>query len=338
MIKELKSNNIGKIVGSDEYFDAINSNLLKGLMPKNKGRNHYYNLYKEIEHNLQSKKYAAIVLQYQVTKNNCKTNLRKLFEPVAAMIVQDIAHASKENYIKDENGSQLNTALKQLKLCHVASLDNTIRKIDKLCWYIDVSERKVKELQKLLNQLGYGPLEVSGVYDAKTDKAWVKLVSEIELGKFTKLSNQAIAGMNVVVEYTDMVHITVTESKIFVSSQTQSLLNNINQASKIVEIGKKTVIVSSLVLDALELGLSIEKDLTDADKKIGKKTWTTAAEIGGSWAGLWLGAKIGSRTGALIGGPVGTIAGAMTGFAAALILSEWGEKLGEYIIDLTDLQ
>ena len=52
------------------------------------------------------------------------------------------------------------------------------------------------------------------------------------------------------------------------------------------------------MLDALELGKAIEDDLHDVDGKLGRKTLSTAASIGGQWGGAALGAKLGAMFGA----------------------------------------
>ena len=44
--------------------------------------------------------------------------------------------------------------------------------------------------------------------------------------------------------------------------------------------------VTGAALDALELYQTVESDLHDADRKIGKKTYSVVAGIGGSW-GRW---------------------------------------------------
>lgn len=54
------------------------------------------------------------------------------------------------------------------------------------------------------------------------------------------------------------------------------------------------LLVAGSVLDALELCSTIDDNLHDADRKIGKKTYSSAAEISGSWAGSALGAKGGA--------------------------------------------
>lgn len=84
------------------------------------------------------------------------------------------------------------------------------------------------------------------------------------------------------------------------------------------------LLVAGSVLDALELCSTIDDNLHDADRKIGKKTYSSAAEISGSWAGSALGAKGGAWAGAAIGTAVlpgvGTAVG---GIAGGLVLGVW---------------
>ena len=80
----------------------------------------------------------------------------------------------------------------------------------------------------------------------------------------------------------------------------------------------------------------------DADGKIGKSTYTSAASIGGSWAGGALGAKGGALAGAAIGTAIlPGIGTAIGGIAGGLILgvagSYAGSSLGKWVIDITEI-
>ena len=86
---------------------------------------------------------------------------------------------------------------------------------------------------------------------------------------------------------------------------------------------------------------------TDADKKLGKATVSTVISIGGSWAIGSLGAQGGAMAGALLGsaifpGPGTAIGGTIGGFAGGVIGSHVGsysgDVLGEYIVDITELE
>ncbi|MCI8342306.1 MAG: hypothetical protein HFE62_03730 [Firmicutes bacterium] len=350
LAKELKGSN-GRTAGGNAYFDLINNSCLSGLIGKDRGRNRYYDLYEDIERNLASKKYSHVVSKYKITKNNCKKELSKMFEPVAKIIIRDILNAKKKDvYIKNKNAAQIITALNQLKLCGISMLDKVISKTNELNWYIDINENKVKQLQKLLNELGYGPLKENGIYDEKTDRAWTKFVIELETGDFIKMTNSQVSKANVMIESVGTLQVIEDSVNIFSRWRLNELSKNINGASKIVKVGRKTILVSSIALDALELGLAIENDLTDADKKIGKKTWSTAAVIGGSWVGYLSGIGLGTLTklgvgklisstvggalGSSVAGPAGTVAGATVSFFMCIILSDCFGNLGGYVVEI----
>lgn len=88
--------------------------------------------------------------------------------------------------------------------------------------------------------------------------------------------------------------------------------------------------------------ITIDDDLHDADRKIGKKTYSSAAEIGGSWAGSALGAKGGAWAGAAIGTAVlpgvGTAVGGIAGgLVLGVVGSFAGSSLGKWVIDSTEI-
>jgi len=84
--------------------------------------------------------------------------------------------------------------------------------------------------------------------------------------------------------------------------------------------------VIGIALDALELGTTIYDDLTDADKKLGKKTVSTAASIGGLWGGSLGGAKLGAMGGAAAGTFLIPLPGAGTAIGAVCLQSAAGVK------------
>ena len=97
--------------------------------------------------------------------------------------------------------------------------------------------------------------------------------------------------------------------------------------------------VTGAALDVLEVAQAIHIDTHDADKKIGKTTYSTVASIGGSWSHSALGAKGGAMLGASIGsifpGPGTAIGGIVGGLVFGIIGSYSGSKLGKYVIDIT---
>lgn len=127
-----------------------------------------------------------------------------------------------------------------------------------------------------------------------------------------------------------------------ISKEAYDIQKDFQHSAKVVRIAGRVLLVAGAALDALELCNVIDGDLHDADQKIGKKTYSTAASIGGSWAGGALGAKGGALAGAAIGTAIlpglGTAVG---GIAGGLILgvagSYAGSSLGKWVIDITDV-
>ena len=118
---------------------------------------------------------------------------------------------------------------------------------------------------------------------------------------------------------------------------------NFTKVGKVIRIGGKSLLVAGVLLDTLELGNIVIDDLNDADKKIGKKTGITVAQIGGRWAGATAGAKIGAMAGAGIGTAVapgiGTaIGGAVLGLAGGTAGAIGGEAFVNWVFDITDLE
>lgn len=117
-------------------------------------------------------------------------------------------------------------------------------------------------------------------------------------------------------------------------------LRNFTKVAKVVKIAGKTLLVASIVLDALELGTAISTDLSDADGKLGKTALAEVASIGGRWTGGIAGAKIGAAAGAAIGGfipipVVGPVIGAaVVGLTLGIVGAMAGETAGEWIVDL----
>ena len=118
-------------------------------------------------------------------------------------------------------------------------------------------------------------------------------------------------------------------------------LKNFDVHAKKVRIrGWKILAVAGTVLEVLELIEAIHIDRHDADGKIGKMSWSAGASFVGSWSLGAVGAKGGAALGASIGTAVFPGAGtAIGGFVGGLVFgiigSFGGDKLGEYVIDIT---
>lgn len=73
------------------------------------------------------------------------------------------------------------------------------------------------------------------------------------------------------------------------------------ETAKKVRVAGKVLLVTDIALDVIELCKTIDADLKDSDKKLGRKTASNVAEIGGSWGGSIAGAELGAYAGALTG-------------------------------------
>ena len=111
-------------------------------------------------------------------------------------------------------------------------------------------------------------------------------------------------------------------------------LHDIGTIGKKVEVAGKVLLIAGIALDALELGLTIQEDLTDEDKKLGKKTTSTAVSIAGSWTGGLAGAKLGALLGAATG-PLAPAAIPILSLAFGIVGAYGGSKIGEWVIDVT---
>lgn len=121
------------------------------------------------------------------------------------------------------------------------------------------------------------------------------------------------------------------------SDSAYKVLSDLDSTTKKIRIGGKILLVAGAALDALELGLAIDSDLKDADKKLGKTTMSTVASIGGSWAAAALLAKAGALAGAATG-PAAPFAIPILSLLGGVIGSIGGSRLAEYIVDITYIE
>ena len=125
-----------------------------------------------------------------------------------------------------------------------------------------------------------------------------------------------------------------------IDERTYRILKDFDRHAKKIRIAGKVMAVTGAALDVLEIAQTIHIDTHDADRKLGKTTYSTLASIGGSWSLGALGAKGGAMLGASIGTAilpgVGTaIGGAVGSLVLGIAGSYSGSKLGEYVIDIT---
>ena len=69
-----------------------------------------------------------------------------------------------------------------------------------------------------------------------------------------------------------------------ISDDAYQVLKNFDGVAKKAEVAGRRLAVAGAALDALELLQTINIDIHDADRKIGRLTYSAAASIGGSWA------------------------------------------------------
>lgn len=124
-----------------------------------------------------------------------------------------------------------------------------------------------------------------------------------------------------------------------IDERTYNILKDFDAHAKKVRVAGRVLAITGAALDVLEVAQAIHIDTHDADKKIGKTTYSTVASIGGSWSLSALGAKGGAMLGASIGsifpGPGTAIGGIVGGLVFGIIGSYSGSKLGKYVIDIT---
>lgn len=111
-------------------------------------------------------------------------------------------------------------------------------------------------------------------------------------------------------------------------------LKDLKDIGKKVKIAGKVLLVASATLDALELGIAIDADLKDADRKLGKTTASTVASIGGRWIGATAGAKGGAALGAMTG-PAAPVAIPILSIAVGIAGSFAGDYLAQWVVDIT---
>ncbi len=122
-----------------------------------------------------------------------------------------------------------------------------------------------------------------------------------------------------------------------------NVLKNFDDVADIVQIGGKVLLISGILAEIVELCIIIEDDLTDVDKKLGKKTTSAIIKKVSQWSGTILGAEAGAEVGALVGTFVlpglGTgILGFSGSFAGGALGYYMGDKFSDYILDITDLR
>ena len=346
MVKELKANVNGKVVGSQDYFNYLNDKHLKGIMPRQGDSSfQYFDCYNDIIRNFsKNKKYADITKKYSLTAKSVKNSAKQIFQPIAAAIVKDINDASEQNnFMRYSNGQNIQKALNKLKSCGITGLDSTIKKVDTLSWYIDLDNAKVKRLQNLLIELGYGPLIADGIYSEVTDNAWGRFMRDLEYGDLIQVNlveaEKLVDNANVLVEMsnqlnqTAMASILIDRGKTVTTKEVEKLLLEGIKSSEMIKIGQRKILVWGIALDILEIGDAIRKNLKTFDNMMTKKTFTKMLSKEFKWLVFLIGSSIGDKI--LIKlvplGAEGVLVGAILCFAVVVTFTAVGEDIGEWL-------
>lgn len=346
MVKELKANVNGKVVGSQDYFNYLNDKHLKGIMPRQGDSSfQYFNCYNDIIRNFSTnRKYANVTKTYSLTAKNVKNSAKQIFQPIAAAIVKDINDASEQNnFMRYSNGQNIQKALNKLKSCGITGLDNAIKKAEALSWYVDLDKEKVKKLQNLLVELGYGPLVADGIYSEVTDNAWGRFMHDLEYGDLIQVNlveaEKLVDNTNVIVEMsnqlnqTAMASILIDKGKTVTTKSVEKLLTEGIKSSEMIKIGQRKILVWGIALDLLEIGDAIRKNLKTFDNMMTKKTFTKILSKECKWLGFLIGSSIGDKI--LIKlvplGAEGVLVGAILCFAVVVTFTAVGEDIGEWL-------
>ena len=326
---------------------------------------------------------------------------------ITEQLERDLDDASRENYyITDETARKLKDAVSELSQCGISTF-SLESKIEKLAWFVGGDSTKILQLQRDLNELGFGRLTEDGVYGKKTLQALDAFHNEFARGTYpilTKInplqSESTGIKLNPIksngIDYASLLDVSARSTNIkngknrgitvfradiddeigyhfntvygpkiksgeyVPSSELQrEVINKLNHTqidekayrilkdfdghAKKVRVAGRVLAVMGVALDALEIAEAVERDLNDADRKLGRTTSSAVASIVGSWGLGVAGAKSGAALGAAIGTAilpgVGTaIGGTAGGLVLGIVGSSFGSRLGNYIIDITELE
>lgn len=109
---------------------------------------------------------------------------------IAEQIASDVETGISQNYyIKDENGDALQAAISELERCNCSILALSSLKVEKLCWFSNLSNADIVALQKALNKIpGFDKLTEDGIYGEKTSNIYDKLISSLIHGTFPSVA------------------------------------------------------------------------------------------------------------------------------------------------------
>jgi len=182
--RELKGDN-GQIVGSEDYFKRLNEdNKLTFYLRNSDSFDYYYDLRRAAKSkpDLGKPPYSD---SYRTGKNKDRTIVIDGLKGISADLKRDLQNGIRNNdYIKDENAKNLIKAIEALDDCGIRC--DCKDYVKKLSWYVGGDERKIRDLQKNLNDLrirgDHGTLKEDGVYGRETLSAWLKFLDILEHG------------------------------------------------------------------------------------------------------------------------------------------------------------
>lgn len=125
-----------------------------------------------------------------------------------------------------------------------------------------------------------------------------------------------------------------------ISEKAYNILKDFDSIAKKIRISARVLLIPGVAWEVFDLSQTIETDLHDADRKIGKTTYSHVASIVGNWSlSAFLSAK-GAAAGAAIGTAimpgVGTaVGGVVGGMTLGLAGSFGGSALGKWVVDIT---
>ena len=188
-----------------------------------------------------------------------------------------------------------------------------------------------------LNQLGFcgskGKLLEDGVYGKETVFAIDEFSSLLERSSMSSAifydDVQKIVDANNIHEYSSLDNAPQKLDKAFSNIDKSTLKQFRRLANSLDEF----LGVFAKIIDVSKLLVTIEKDLQDADKKIGKKTYSAVAEIATNAISGYVSLQIGAGIGMAIGGAPGAILGAIVGYYWDLSFSHLLEQMLLNIID-----
>ena len=108
---------------------------------------------------------------------------------IAEQIASDVETGISQNYyIKDENGDALQAAISELERCNCSILALSSSKVEKLCWFSNLSNADIVALQKALNKIpGFDKLTEDGIYGEKTSRVLENLIDMLVNGSIPTL-------------------------------------------------------------------------------------------------------------------------------------------------------